>query len=172
MPESHQLPLLRSNPGTLHLTIDRIAFDGDITQDRLASIAGDAKEACRNMQPFKVTIGALGGTPGAIGFTVFPAKPIIELRDTMHAATLSSYPNASFKHTDFHPHMAIAYGNSDGIPAAEVIAEVERLSPKASIDVTVNEGTLVLLERRPRAYAWQVVSRIPLSGNPAGQARG
>ncbi len=147
----------------LHLTIDRVAFGGDITQDQLAGIEAAATSACRNIPPFEVTIGALGGTVGAIGFTVFPAQPIRELRDTLRAATLSVCPNAPVRHSDFHPHVAIAYGNCDGVPAAEAIAAVEALNPTAIVDVTINEATLVMLKRHSRSYAWQVVSRIQLT---------
>ena len=149
--------------GGLHLTIDRIAFDGDITRSQLTAIEAAAARACREIPPLEVTIGALGGTAGAIGFTAFPAQPIRDLRDTLRAATLSVFPEAPVTRADFHPHVAIAYANSDGVPAAEAIAAVEALNPAARVDVTISEGTLVLLERRPRSYSWQVVSRIPLN---------
>src|SRR5712691_5433248 len=63
----------------LHLTLDRIAFDGDITPDQLGTIETAARRACREVLPFDVTIGCLGGTAGAVGFTAFPARPIREL---------------------------------------------------------------------------------------------
>lgn len=148
----------------LHLTVDRIAFYGEITQHQLAGIEAAASRACQEIPPFEVTIGALGGTTGAIGFTVFPAQPLRKLRDTLRAATLSVYPNAPVRYSDFHPHVAIAYANSGGIPAAEAIAVVEELNPTSSAHVTINEGSLVLLERHPRSYAWQVISRVPLTG--------
>jgi 2'-5' RNA ligase len=148
----------------LHLTLDRIAFDGDITRDQLTAIEIAAIRACRKVGPFDVTIGALGGTAGAIGFTAFPAAAIRELRDTFRAATLSAYPEAPVGGSVFHPHVTIAYANSDGVPAADVIAAVEKLSSVPSVNVTIREGTLALLERRKRAYAWRVVSRIPLAG--------
>jgi 2'-5' RNA ligase len=147
----------------LHLTIDRVAFDGDITQNQLTAIEAAATRACREIPPFDITIGALGGTVGAIGFTAFPAQPIQDLRDTLRAATLSVFPKAPVKRSDFHPHVAIAYSNSDGVPAAEAIAAVEALNPTARVNVTISEGALVLLERRSRSYAWQLVSRVPLS---------
>jgi 2'-5' RNA ligase len=146
----------------LHLTIDRVAFDGDITHSRLADIEAAAKRACRKLPSFEVTIGALGGTAGAIGFTAFPAQPVQALRDTLRAATLSVFPEAPVTRSDFHPHVTIAYANSDA-PAAEAITAVESLNPIARVDVTISEGTLVLLERRRRSYSWRVVSRIPLN---------
>lgn len=148
--------------GGLHLTIDRVAFEGDITRRQITAIEAAAARACRKITPFEVTIGALGGTSGAIGFTAFPAKPIRDLRDTLRMAALSVFPEAPVTRSDFHPHVAIAYANSDDVPAAEAIAAVETLNPSARVDVTISEAKLVLLERRTRSYSWQVVSRIPL----------
>jgi len=150
-------------PG-LHLTLDRIAFDGDITPDQLAAVEAAAADACRTVAPFAVTVGALGGTRGAIGFTACPARPVRDLRDALRAATLSVCPQAPVRGAEFHPHVAIAYANSDGIPAAEAIAAVEKLHATARAGVTVTDAAVVLLERRQRAYAWHPVARIPLAG--------
>lgn len=151
-------------PHDLHLTLDRIALEGEIEPDLLAELKDAAARACAEIPPFEITIGSLGGTRGAVGFSAYPVQPIRELRDTLRAVTLSFYPNAPVRNSEFHPHVAIAYANSDNIPAAEVIAAVERLNATASVTVTVTHGTLVLLERRSRSYAWKAFSRISLSG--------
>jgi 2'-5' RNA ligase len=150
----------------LHLTLDRVAFDGDIAADLLGDIEAAAIQACQQMAAFDITIGLLGGTRGAIGFTASRAERIESLRDTLRAATLSVYPDAPVRRSEFHPHVAIAYANSDNVPAADVIAAVEKLNAtaRADVTVTVGDGALVLLERRPRSYAWQTVARIPLVG--------
>jgi 2'-5' RNA ligase len=144
----------------LHLTIDRVAFDGDITRRQITGVETAAAHACQGVPPFK---GALGGTSGAVGFTAFPAKPIQELRDKLRTAALSVFPEAPVMRSDFHPHVAIAYANSDDIPAAEAIAAVETLNPSASVNVIIGEAKLVLLEQCSGSYSWQVVSRIPLN---------
>lgn len=151
-------------PRDLHLTLDRVAYSGAITSDQLGEIVDAALMACSEIPPFDVTVGSMGGTPGAVGFTVSSAQPVRELRDALRAATLSSYPLAPVRGSTFHPHVAIAYANSDNISATEVIEVVEELNAIAHVKVTVTHATLVLLERRPNAYAWQSVSQIPLSG--------
>ena len=148
----------------LHLTLDRVAYDGDITPGQVEAIKTAAINGCRTIAPFTITVGDLGGTAGAIGFTAFPAQPIRDLRDALRAATLSVCPDAPVRASGFHPHVAIAYANSDGIPAAEAIAAVEKLSAMARADAVVTDAALVLLDRRPRSYAWQAVARIPLAG--------
>ncbi len=151
-------------PGALHLTLDRIAFEGDITSDQLSAVEAAAIRACQGVSPLDITIGSLGGTRGAIGFTAFPGESIRRLHDTLRAATLSVYAKAPTKRSEFHPHVAIAYCNSDNVPAAEAIAAVEKLNATAPVDVTIKECVLVLLERRQRSYVWQAISRIPLAG--------
>jgi hypothetical protein len=55
--------------------------------------------------------------------------------------------------------------NSDNVPAAEAISAVEKLNSAAHVSITITEASLVLLERRPRSYSWQMVKKIPLTGN-------
>ncbi|WP_219461755.1 2'-5' RNA ligase family protein [Nonomuraea rhizosphaerae] len=148
----------------LHLTLDRIAIEGDMTPDQLSSIEASATQACRDVSPFDISIGSLSGTPGALGFSATPGEPIRHLRDTLREATLSVHPEAPTKNSDLHPHVTIAYCNSAGIRAARVIATVENLRALPFVDVTVEKSSLVLLERCRRAYVWHEISRVPISG--------
>jgi 2'-5' RNA ligase len=152
-------------PRNLHLTLDRIAFDEDIPAGILSDIAAAAVNVCQEVPAFEITIGALGGTAGAIGFSASPGKRLRSLRDKLRAATLSVYPDAPVGRSEFHAHVTIAYANSDDVPAADVVAAVDRINATARTDVRVKvtDGALVLLEQRPRSYAWEAVSRIPLA---------
>jgi 2'-5' RNA ligase len=147
----------------LHLTLDRICYARETTLAQLGDIESAAIRACAEIKQFNISVGSLGGTPGAIGFTAYPAQRITELHGKLRTATLAVLPNAPVSRSEFHPHVTIAYANSDDIPATEVIAAVEKLSARAHVAVTITEVALVLLERRPRSYVWQVVSRIPLA---------
>ena len=151
-------------PSGLHLTLDRIAFEDDITRKDLGAIEAAAVRACQDIAPFEITLESLGGTPSAIGFAANPERRIRHIRDRLRAATLSVYPSAPVKLSTFHPHVAIAYCNSDNDSAAEVITAVENLRTTAHARVTTDKASLVLLERRPRAYAWTALSRVPFSG--------
>jgi 2'-5' RNA ligase len=90
--------------------------------------------------PFDVSIGSLGGTSGAIGFTVSAAQSIQELRGKFRAATLSAYPGAPVSRSEFRPHVTIAYANSDRVPEAQAVAAVEKLSSVGRADVTIKDG--------------------------------
>jgi 2'-5' RNA ligase len=147
----------------LHLTLNRVAFEGTISPARLAAIEAAAADACGEISPFDISIGWFGGTRSAVGFTAAPYQPLRHLHDALLAATLSVHPQAPVRRSEFHPHVAIAYANAD-VPAAETVAAVERLHGTAQLRLTIGESVLVLLERRQRSYAWSVVSRIPLAG--------
>jgi len=148
----------------LHLTLDKIAPIQDITPERLDAIESAAKRACATFPEIEIIVGGLGGTRGAVGFSAYPAQSIRELRDALRVATLSVCPDLSARSAKFHPHVTIANANSDDVPAAEAITAVEKLNPSAHVNVTITHATLVLLERRPRSYAWQAVRQVPLLG--------
>ncbi|WP_329430067.1 2'-5' RNA ligase family protein [Streptosporangium sp. NBC_01495] len=151
-------------PGSLHLTLDRIAFEGEITSDQLRAIEAAAIGACVDIAPFGIAVGNLGGTSSAIGFSASPKELIRRVRDALREATISSYPSAPVKDSEFHPHITIAYCNSDNVPVNRVVAAMEKLSSLPSVQVDIQESALVLLERRQQTYSWQAISRIPLSG--------
>ena len=152
-------------PDGLHMTIGRIAPEGGITAAQLNSVSAVASLACQAIPPFRIRLGELSGTRGAIGFTVTPVAPISQLRDTLRAATLSVCPDASATREEILPHITIAYGNPDGVPAADAIAAVETLNAsKLRAEVTVRQTAVVLLERRQRSYTWELLLQVPLTG--------
>jgi len=147
------------------MTIDRIAPESGITAAQLNSVTVVARLACQAIPPFRIRLGELSGTRGAIGFTVTPVAPMSRLRDTLRAATLSLRPEAAATREAMIPHITIAYGNTDGVPAADAIAAVEKLNasrPRA--EGTVREAAVVLLERRQHSYTWELLSQVPLTG--------
>ena len=147
------------------MTIDRIAPERGITAAQLNSVTAVARLACQAIPPFRIRLGELSGTRGAIGFTVTPVAPISQLRDTLRAATLSVRPDAAATREEMVPHVTIAYGNTDGVPAADAIAVVEKLnSPRPRAEATVRQAAVVLLERRQRSYTWELLSQVPLTG--------
>jgi 2'-5' RNA ligase len=152
-------------PHGLHMTLDRIAPEGGITAAQLNSVSATARLACHAISPFRISLGELSGTRGAIGFAITPIAPISRLRGTLRAATLSVCPDAVANREEIVPHVTIAYGNTDGVPAADAIAAVEKLnSPRPRAEATVRQAAVVLLERRQRSYTWELLSLVPLTG--------
>jgi len=147
----------------MHLTLDRVAYEKDTTPDDLRALTAAAVKACADIPAFDLTIGGLGGTSGAIGFEAGPHEPTTHLRDTLRAAALAAHPRATPRGTGFHAHVAIAYCNTDGVPADQTVAALGQLGTLPRVTVTITEASLVLLERGPRAYLWHTVARIPLA---------
>jgi 2'-5' RNA ligase len=154
------------SPG-LHMTLDRIGTEAGVTTAQLSSIEAAARRACQAIPPFRITLGPVAGSPGAVGFMAAPVGRIDQLRDALRGATLSACPDAPVMREAPPPHVTIAYANTDNVPAAGAIAAVGKLNATAPwAEAAVAEATLVLLERRQRAYARQPVARIPLAGAP------
>ena len=147
----------------LHLTLDRIAYNGGSTPERLSLVASAAREACRDQRPFTVTFDRVTNLRSAIGFNVSPIQQVRNLRDTLRAATLSVSPDAPVKVSASDPHVTIAYPSCDETSAADAAATAERINATIyGVDVTIAEVAMVLLERHMRGYSWKVVVRIPL----------
>ena len=53
----------------LHMTLDRVAFEGSVSADELQVLIRRANDECASLAPFKIHVGGLGGTAGAIGFS-------------------------------------------------------------------------------------------------------
>jgi 2'-5' RNA ligase len=148
----------------LHLTLDRIAQAGDISQEQLEQIQAAVVGECKGIEPPKIAVGKLGRTSGAIGLNV-ASQDLYYLRETVRTVTAAVYPDAKSDSTPFYPHVTIAYANADGVPAMEAAAAIERINGTTrQVRVTVTEVVMVQLERREGAYAWEIVSRISLGG--------
>lgn len=146
----------------LHLTLDRIAYEGDATGDQLDTIARTSIQECRLIQPFTINVAVLSGTAGAVGLNVFPHEPMQALRRALRAATLSVLPDAPLNGQDFLPHVTVAYANTHGVPATAAVAAAERIAGLPPATATVASAAMVRLERLARSYQWHVVASIAL----------
>jgi 2'-5' RNA ligase len=154
----------RVRPESLHLTLARIGPQTEVTPAQLNAVEVAARHACQKIAPFTVTTGSLAGTRSAVGFSVTPAQPVRALSGALCAATRSAGPDLPSALQQAAPHVTIAYANTDGIPAAEIIATVDELNTSITpAEIPVSTADLVLLERREHAYHWHLISRIPLT---------
>ncbi|MEV0392911.1 2'-5' RNA ligase family protein [Polymorphospora rubra] len=146
---------------TLHLTIDRIAYEGNVADRELIEIEATARHTCRAIPAFELHVGSIGGTPGAIGFSMHPVEPLRQLRNALREATLSVLPDAPVKSLSFNPHLTIAYSNTH-VSAARAIAAAEAVNKLPRVSISVETVELVLMERRESAYTWEEVAQIDL----------
>lgn len=146
-----------------HMTIERIGFENEVTEDEARAIGEFAEQECSRLSPFTVAIGPLAGSAGAVRFSATPWGPIVLLRDALRAAALSVLPFVQFEEGPFRPHVGIAYCNAS-IPAGPVVRAVEALRDLPPVSVAVRSVSLVLLQRQERAWRWSTIRSIPLSG--------
>ncbi len=149
-------------PDRLHLTLDRISRPYTCTFEQRASIVEAAQHACRNLRPFTLSVDRLTNIRGAIGFAISPAQPVMELRDTLRAATISVLPQASLKESASDPHVTIAYPIFEGLEEMAATTAAATGSTVHGFDVVTTEAVLVSLELRDHYYIWDVIERIEL----------
>ncbi|WP_194828536.1 2'-5' RNA ligase family protein [Nocardia sp. XZ_19_231] len=146
----------------LHLTLDRIAYDGGSTPEQRASITEAARLVCGDQAPVMLTFEQVTNLRGAVGFVVSPAESVRALRDSLRVATLSVLPEARVKDSSSPPHVTIAYPIFEGL-SARAAATAEAMNAMIEgVDVVVSEVVMVALEQRGNLYVWQVVERVPL----------
>jgi hypothetical protein len=148
----------------LHLTLGQAGIEKALTPGQLNDLRDAAQSACQRVAPLRFTIGALGGTTGAIGFAAYPREPVAALRTILRETSTATCPGTPGRWPQTQPHVSIAYANAD-MPASAAIAAVERLH-SAHTEVTVRDVALVLVDGRQHAYTWQTIYRIPLAGSP------
>lgn len=147
----------------LHMTIDRIGPEEEFTVSQISAIGRAARRACQDFPKVELSIGPLSGSAGAIRFSVTPQQSIFELRELLRTAVVDCVPGRTFEAAEFRPHVGIAYSNSNML-AAPVIRRVESLREIPRVPLCVSEASLVLLERRNRAWTWTTAERIPFTG--------
>jgi 2'-5' RNA ligase len=146
----------------LHMTIDPVGPEEEFTSSQISAIGRAARQACQGFSKINLSIGPLAGSDGAIRFSATPQQPIFELRRLLRSAVTDCAPSTMFTTKEFRPHVGIAYSNSS-MPAAPVIRIVESLRSLPTVPTLVSEASLVLLERRERAWTWTTAERVPFS---------
>lgn len=147
----------------LHLTVRRLAFTDEIDTAAVATVAGRVAERCRRLPAFRVRVGPLAGSSGAVRFTVAPWEPLVDLRDAVDQVTVACGLPAVERR--FRPHVGIAYCNRD-VPAEPILRRVAGLRDLPPVEVPVVDLRLVRLYRDGRTYRWDTESIVPLTDHP------
>lgn len=151
---------------SLHLTIQRVAFTDELPASRLPAVVAAVRQRCANLAPFRLQIGWLAGSTGAVRFTALPLDPVLDLRaatvmrDTTVKVAGHPFPCAA---EHFWPHVSIAYSNAVQ-PSAAIAAMIDALRSLPPAEVLIASVALVELRREGRAYRWDELDRIELGG--------
>ncbi len=144
----------------LHLTVRRLAFTDEIDPATLTTVTRQVAERCRNLPAFRLRVGPLAGSSGAVRFTVAPWEPLVRLRDAVDdVSSACGLPTVTRR---FRPHVGIAYCNRD-TPAEPIIHRVAGLRDLPPAEVSVVDLRRVRLYRDGRTYQWDTVTVVPLS---------
>ncbi|MGH3977914.1 MAG: 2'-5' RNA ligase family protein [Pseudonocardiaceae bacterium] len=150
----------------LHLTIGRLAFTDELSAANLPAAVAAPRQRCRDIPPFRLRIGWLAGSTGAIRFTALPMEPIVEVRDIVlaQAAHAHVHKNAYACSADrFWPHVSIAYSNT-AQPAEPIAAMIDGLRALPPAEVLISRLALVELRREGRAYRWDELEQVGIGG--------
>jgi len=159
LPEFDLVPL-----DALHLTIQRVAFTDELPLSRLPAVTAIVRQRCQDVAPFRLHVGWLAGSSGAIRFTALPVAHVLAVRAmvTMQTTTTNPRRDAPFCMPEtFWPHISIAYSNTTQ-PAAPIVTHIEVLRHLPPAEVPVTNIALVELRREGRAYRWRVLERVEL----------
>jgi 2'-5' RNA ligase len=147
---------------TLHLTIRRVAFTDELPLSRLPAVVATVRQRCQDVAPFRLRVGWLAGSIGAIRFTALPVAPVAAVRAmvTMRAATIDVCGHAPSRTAEtFWPHISIAYSNT-AQPAAPIATHIEVLRHLSPAEVLATNIALVELRREGQAYRWKALERV------------
>jgi 2'-5' RNA ligase len=148
----------------LHMTLDRVGFEEEVTEYELQAVQTAAGVAVRNHDALTIDVGPLAGSAGALNFSVSPHAALDDLRISLSEASRTAVGSVASE-GDFRPHVGIAYRNQPG-PAAPVIETVARLRGLPPVRVQVDRVSLVRLTRADRAYVWTAIRTFPLGHSP------
>jgi 2'-5' RNA ligase len=144
----------------LHLTMQGLAFAGDIAEADVQAIVAAARGRLAKLPAFDVSIDRPTVTPEAIRWEAEPGEPVAAVRLAIRAAIGDVWPEVPEREDGFGPHISIAYSNGDGpaTPALEAIAA----APSAPASARISSAELILLGRDHQMYEWEPVATIPL----------
>jgi 2'-5' RNA ligase len=147
----------------LHLTMQGVGFTDEVANEDVAAIVGAARERCRRLAPFHLTLGPVDPDHEGIGLLVSPWAPIEQVRLTIRDAIadvwgLDNVPEAA---EGFRPHVTVAYSAADA-PVAEIRDRLGRLRDVPAVTAPVTHAQLIRLNRDAREYRWDVAASVPL----------
>lgn len=149
---------------SLHVTLGRVGFTDEITKADALAVAREAIPQCAALPPFKLTIGPLAGSRGALRFTVAPWVPLMAAHDQLAAATGAVLgERAVMDGRSFRPHLSIAYAHTDDVPVASLVPVLERLRELPAVAVEVCSIELVELRRDGQAYRYDELMSLLLA---------
>lgn len=149
----------------LHVTMLRIGDLDEIKDEDIQSLTDEAKSKLDEVKPFKLEVGPLAGSRGAIRFTVSPWTELFHLHRAIRKSTRQVLPSIPLASTEnFRPHLGIGYSNQRQ-DAEPIIKQISTIRDLNTVTVQVDSIKIVKLRRESQAYRWNDVATLELGAN-------
>jgi 2'-5' RNA ligase len=149
-------------PQWLHVTVQRVAGAGQVTQDDMGRMLARAQASLAQAAPVTVTLQRVFYHPEAIALAVSPRSalsPVLTAARTATREVLGMDPDDG---DEWLPHLTLCYNTTEQ-PAAPVIAALGTTLPPH--EVTITEMSLVVQDGPEDRWNWQVAGSARLLGS-------
>jgi 2'-5' RNA ligase len=146
----------------LHLTIQGVGYTDEVSDHEISSVAEAVRTTVAEVPAFELTFGRPVIYGEAIAIRPDPAEPLQALLQAIRAGIAAATGPESIRTgpeqaSGFHPHMSIAYSNTDS-DAAPYVDALNTVSPAPAV-VPVTAVALIRQGRQlepDRLYYWTV----------------
>ncbi|MEV5431742.1 2'-5' RNA ligase family protein [Streptomyces sp. NPDC052701] len=144
----------------LHLTMQGIGFVGEVEEQTIHSIVGEARTRLGAIPAFDLQIGPEVIDPEAVLLHVHPDGPVRAVRNAIRDAIGAVLGDVPEKAEGFTPHVSVAYSAAEG--PAEPIAQVLAGLSLTPAQARVSSAELIVIHRDNRMYEWETFTKVPL----------
>lgn len=150
-------------PEWLHVTVQRVAAAGQVTQDDMGRMLARAQALLARAAPVTVTLQRVFYHPEAITLLASPKSALSPVLAAARTATREVLGTDIGDGDEWLPHLTLCYSATEQ-PAAPVIAALGTTLP--ACEVTVTEMSLVVQDGPEDQWNWQVAGSACLLGGP------
>ena len=146
----------------LHLTMQGLGFTDEVSDDDVQAITRAATKRLAAVPAFDLTLGPIEADDEATGLLVRPWTAVAAVRDGIRAAIADVWDEVP-ENPQFHPHVSIAYSNSD-VPTGPIRERVAPLRDIEPVIIPITGAQLIRLNRDNQMYEWETVADVLLGG--------
>jgi 2'-5' RNA ligase len=141
----------------LHLTMQGLGFADEVDERDVQAIAAAAQSRLSDHPPLELNLTDVIVTPEAVLAPALPADAVTAVRDTIRAAIADIWPSVPEAPDGFHPHVSIAYSNTEA-PAEPVYQALSTVNT-APATARITAADLIVIHRDRRMYEWETYAQ-------------
>ena len=150
-------------PEWLHVTVQGVGPASGITTHTRDRLVRAVETRCAARAPIAARLGRARLIDQGVTADMEPAAPLAALRSLLQDADAEVRGRGAVPdlRTPFWPHVSFAYASAD-CDSGTLAEDIDALARESTAELTVGAVSLVLLERTPHLYRWDVVARVRL----------